>query len=269
MSERERWFEVREFPDRVVGIGEPGHVQRVKSFLVEGDDLAMLVDSGTGIGDIGTVVRRLTAKPVLLVNSHSHWDHVGDNWQFDRIWIHEAEASRLPAGVPNERMRLNLTEDNFTGERPAWIDPSTFEIRGSSPERLLHGGEVIDLGGRQFTVIHTPGHSPGGIVLLEEATGILIAGDAVYAGRLFAHLADSDPRLYRNTINRLADLAPSVRIIYPSHGDYPLPAAFLHDVQRANESVWAGKSPDAIEDGVERYLFGQFSILLREGWRTG
>lgn len=267
MDDLTTWFEVRAFSDEVYGIGEPRHVQRVKSFLVVGDDRSLLFDTGMGIGDIRDVVNRLTDRPVVVVNSHSHWDHIGDNWQFDRIWIHEAEASLLPVGVRNERIRPALTPEGFTGMPPVGFDPDNFSIRGSTTERTLAGGDSIDLGGRTLRVIHSPGHSPGGITLLEERTGIALVGDAVYAGRLYAHLPSSDPVVYRATLTSLADLAPSLRTLYPSHGDYPLEPGFLVDVARGNEEVWQGRRPDNIEQGIEQYRFDRFSILLREGWR--
>ncbi len=261
------WFEVRECPDRVIGIGEPGHDENVKSYLVLGDELALLFDTGMGIGNIRQVVDQYATTPVLVVNSHSHWDHVGDDWRFERIWIHEAEADDLRAGVGNERTRRFLSPDRFTKTPPAWLDAQTFSIAGVEPERTLSGGERIDLGGREFIVIPTPGHSPGGITLLEERTGIALVGDAVYAGALYAHINGSNPRVYRETLARLADLAPEVRTIYPSHNNYPLQPSFLLEAHSGYESIWNGRKPDHVDDGVERYQFGEFSVLLREGWR--
>jgi glyoxylase-like metal-dependent hydrolase (beta-lactamase superfamily II) len=261
------WFEVRHFDHGVVGIGEPGHDENVKSFLVLGDDRALLFDTGMGIGNIKRVVDEITAKPVLVVNSHGHWDHVGDDWRFERIWIHEAEADDLKRGVPNSRTRRFLAPERFTSGVPDWIDIDTFAIPGVPPEHTLSGGERIDLGGREFLVINTPGHSPGGITLVEEKTGVALVGDAVYAGALYAHLDHSDPRVYRQTLKTLADLAPNLSTIYPCHNDYPLPPSFLVDVHEGYESIWNGRAPDGVTDGVERYTFDGYSVLLRETWR--
>jgi glyoxylase-like metal-dependent hydrolase (beta-lactamase superfamily II) len=261
------WFEVREFEHGVFGIGEPGHDENVKSFLVIGNDQAMLVDTGTGVGNIKQVVDGLTNLPVLLVNSHGHWDHVGGDWRFDRIWIHEAEADDLRAGVSNQRMRRFVAPARFTSGVPDWIDIDTITIPGAEPERTLSGGERIDIGGREFLVVITPGHSPGGITLVEESTGIALVGDAVYAGALYGHLDHSDPRVYRDTLKRLADLASSLTAIYPCHDNYPLEPSFLIEVHEGYELVWNGRKPDSIQDGVEHYEFDRFSVLLREGWR--
>lgn len=262
------WFEVRELPDGVVGIGEPGHSEDVKSYLVRGRDLALLVDTGMGVSDIRAVVDELIETPVLLVNSHSHWDHIGGNPSFERIWIHAAEAERLPRGVPNSRLRRAFVPEHLRRPLPAGFDPETFEIGPSRAERTLSGVESIDLGDRSFSVIHTPGHSPGGITLFEERTGIAIVGDAVYAGAMYGHMAgESDPVAYRATLRRLAELAPSASAVYPSHNAYPLESGFLTSTHEAMEEIWGGRAPNGMRDGVERYSFGRFSFLLREGWR--
>jgi glyoxylase-like metal-dependent hydrolase (beta-lactamase superfamily II) len=262
------WFEIRQFDDGVIGIGEPGHDEDVKSYLVIGRDLALLFDSGMGVGNIKRVVERLTDKPVLLVNSHSHWDHIGDSWRFDRVWVHEAEADNLRAGATNERMRRALAPERLTRPLPDGVDVNTISIPGVEPERVLRGGERIDLGDREFVVVNTPGHSPGGISLVDEANGVALVADAVYAGALYAHIPNhSDPSVYRDTLRRLAEMAPSLKTLYPSHNDYPLPASFLIDVNDAYESIWAGRAPDSTEDGVERYQFDGFAVLLPVGWR--
>ncbi|HEX7103389.1 MAG TPA: MBL fold metallo-hydrolase [Nitrolancea sp.] len=261
------WFEIRRFDDGVIGIGEPGHEEDVKSYLVIGRDLALLFDSGMGVGNIKQVVESMTDKPVLLVNSHSHWDHIGDSWRFDRVWVHEAEADDLRAGVGNERVRRALAPERLTQPLPDGVDFQTFSIPGVEPERTLHGGERIDLGDRTFEVVNTPGHSPGGITLVDEANGIALVADAVYAGALYAHLDHSDPVVYRDTLRRLADLAPSLKTLYPSHNGYPLPGSFLTDVNEASESIWTGRSPDSVKNLVERYQFDGFAMLLPVGWR--
>ncbi len=267
MSAAADWFEVRRFEHDIIGIGEPGHEENVKSFLALGDDLALLFDTGTGIGNIKRVVDQITPKPVLVVNSHAHWDHAGDDWRFERVWVHETEANDLRAGVPNARTRRFLAPEEFTNGVPEWIDVESFSIPGVEPERTLSGGEHIDIGGREFTVVNTPGHSPGGITLVEESTGVALVGDAVYAGALYVHLDHSDPAVYRDTLKTLAELAPSLSALYPCHNDYPLEPSFLVDVHRGYESIWNGRQPDSVDDGIEQYLFDRFSVLLREGWR--
>ena len=81
--------------------------------------------------------------------------------------------------------------------------------------RLLWDGDRIDLGDRSFEVIHTPGHSPGGIALWEAATGILFSGDIVYDGELIEGTSDLEQTQYVTSMERL--LALPVRVVHGGH----------------------------------------------------
>jgi glyoxylase-like metal-dependent hydrolase (beta-lactamase superfamily II) len=262
------WFEVREFPHGIIGIGEPGHFEDVKSFLVSGDDQALLVDTGMGFANLRAVVEQYTDKPILMVNSHGHLDHIGDNWRFERRLAHAGDLDRIRAGVPNERMRHFLAPEAFSKNLPASLDPSTFAIPGTDVERTVDEGDVIDLGRRRFLILHTPGHSAGSISFFEEETGVLIAGDTIYEGPMFAHHDGGSASDYRQTLERLKDLVPKISVVYPSHNRYPLEPTFIVDVYEAIEAIWNGKAADSREDGLEQFAFGSFSFTFKESWRN-
>jgi glyoxylase-like metal-dependent hydrolase (beta-lactamase superfamily II) len=261
------WFEVRTFEHDIIGIGEPGHFEDVKSYLAIGNDLAMLVDSGMGFANLRAVVEHYTDLSVLLINSHGHLDHIGDNWRFERRWAHAAEADRIRDGVANERMRHFLADDALSRPTPAGLDRDSFSIPGTELERTVDEGDVVDLGGRQFAILHTPGHSAGSISFFEEATGILIAGDIVYEGPLFAHHPDASAVDYRESLRKLNELAPKISTVYPAHNRYPLPPAFITEIHQAIEEIFNGREPDKHEDGREFFDFGHFSYSFLENWR--
>ncbi len=261
------WFEVREFSDGIIGIGEPGHFEDVKSFLIAGDDQALLIDTGMGYANIRAIVEHCSDKPVLMVNSHGHLDHIGDNWRFERRWAHPGDLDRIRAGVPNERMQHFLAPEAFSRPMPPELDPKTFQIPGTDIERTIDEGDEIDLGGRVFRVLHTPGHSAGSISFFEEDAGILIAGDAIYEGPLFAHHEGGSAKQYRSTVQRLAQLVPQLSVVYPSHNRYPLEPSFIVHLRDAMEQIWNGREADTIVDGTARFEFGEFSFTFRESWR--
>jgi glyoxylase-like metal-dependent hydrolase (beta-lactamase superfamily II) len=261
------WFEVREFAHGVVGIGEPGHFEDVKSFLVAGDELALLIDTGMGFANIRAVAERYTDKPILMVNSHGHLDHIGDNWRFERRWAHAGDLDRIREGVPNERLQHFLAPDAFSEDPPAGLDPATFEIPGTDVERTVDERDVINLGGRSFRVLHTPGHSRGSISFFEEETGILFVGDVIYEGPLFTHHEGGSAIDYRTTLHRLSAMISDVSVVYPSHNRYPLEPSFIRDVSDAFDRIWDGLEPDSARDGLERFEFNSFSFTLRDSWR--
>ena len=71
------WFETEKIGEGLFRISEPRHYEETNCYLVEGSERALLIDSGLGVGDIGSVVKKLTVKPLAVVASHVHWDHIG------------------------------------------------------------------------------------------------------------------------------------------------------------------------------------------------
>ncbi|MFD2058208.1 MBL fold metallo-hydrolase [Mesorhizobium calcicola] len=87
----------------------------------------------------------------------------------------------------------------------AW-SPQRFRLSPAPLARILDEGDMIETGDRSFHVIHLPGHSPGSIGLLDERNGDLLAGDAIYRGRLIDDLPGSDALAYRQTMQRLLQI---------------------------------------------------------------
>ena len=262
------WFEVRRPKPGIFVIVEPLHVEQVKSALVVGDERAVLIDTGMGVGDIRALVACLTDLPLSVVNSHAHWDHIGGNHLFVGdvdILIHQAEAPDLERGVPNigpHGLREAFAPEHLLGPLPPSFDPTAVAFPPTSATRVLHGGETLDLGGRTLHVLHAPGHSPGGIVLLDRANGVLFSTDVAYPGKLYCFEADADLTAYRASMAMLADLAPSLRVAYPCHNDSPMDPALLPMMRAALDAIAAGRSPDQIDGDIAEHLYDGFSVLV-------
>jgi len=98
------WFVVYRVGDGVFAISEPFQFQEVISYLILGSKSALLFASGLGIGRIDRVVKALTPLPVTVLNSHTHFDHVGGNADFDRILAMDTAYTRAtPAASPTTR----------------------------------------------------------------------------------------------------------------------------------------------------------------------
>jgi glyoxylase-like metal-dependent hydrolase (beta-lactamase superfamily II) len=98
---------------------------------------------------------------------------------------------------------------------PRGWSTARYRVEPAPADRLLHDGDILDLGNRSFQVIHTPGHSPGGIALLESSTGILLSGDIVYDGPLIDDAYHSDPDDYARSLDRLLKL--KVDVVHGGH----------------------------------------------------
>jgi len=255
------WFDVFEPEPGIFIIDEPHHVERVKSAVVVGDERAILIDTGMGIDNIRELVETLTNKPVTVINSHAHWDHVGGNHLFDEIWIHPAEAGELPNGYPNARMRGWFKPASLTGPLPEDLDLATLDIPPSVATGMLHEGQRFDLGNRTLEVLHCPGHSPGGVVLLDRANGILFSTDVAYAGYLYAYAGDW-LRTYHASLMRLASLAPDLRVLYPSHNQSPISSGLLPRMADLLAHVIDGQPPDSVNGDVAVYNDGEVGVYL-------
>ena len=86
VEQSQDWYEVYELQPGLFAIYEPGQFEEVISFLIEGETRALLFDTGLGIGDMRRVVDQLTDLDVVVLNSHTHYDHIGGNNLFDNIY---------------------------------------------------------------------------------------------------------------------------------------------------------------------------------------
>jgi len=225
----DRWLDARPAAPGVTQIDEP-HVHsllRANMWLVEGRDRDMLVDSGMGVIPLRPFLdarRTEPGKPLIHVCSHAHIDHVGAVHEFDEILIHPAEAADLTAPSPlASLMRDDWPDDLLQFFRDcgypeldevlidalpfAGYDVASYRLHGKAATGMLEEGDVVDLGDRAFEVLHLPGHSAGGIGLLDREDGTFFSGDAVYDGPL---IPAGDLAEYGETLRRLAALEVSV-----------------------------------------------------------
>lgn len=276
----QEWFTTWEIAPGVICIGEDQHTEEVRSYLVIGAERSMLCDTGIGIANILQEVERfvpVTPERFIVVQSHSHFDHMGDTWRFAErgvpIYCHPAEAERVGRDIDHERSAGWIQPSRLLGPFPSGFDPDTYMIRGARVTNIINDGDVIDLGDRRFTVLHTPGHSPGGICLWDADNGLLLSADTAYAAPLYSFSpTDADPDIYRQSLHRLADLAPQVKVCLPSHDETPMPPDLLVQMADAFDRIHDGTADDALvaladaDRPFDLYDFGPFQVRMRPGW---
>lgn len=260
------WFEVRKLAPGVWLIAEGA---AINSYLVEGTEWAALIDTGMGIGNVRTEVEKLTQKPIVAINTHAHWDHVGGDYLFDAVAIHAAEADDLAHVSCPPWMRERLAQPGtFSRPLPPDFDPSTYAIRAVQATQLLGHGSTIDLGGRQLQVLHTPGHTPGSICLLDEERRFLFTGDTIYSGPLYVHLSHSDLVAYHASAQMLASLTYELDLLFPAHGPTPLDGLILNEISQGFEQLMKRQvdwqTVDTPRGLARAATFDRFSILFKE-----
>lgn len=214
----ECWFEHRSLADGVTHIWEP-YVKpfyRCNIWYVRGRDRDLLIDTGMGVVSLRKAIRHLVKKPLLVLASHTHYDHVGSHHEFTDRAVHAAEADVMAAPSRENTLADRYVKDDILTALPYdGFSAAEYTVEPAPATLVLEAGNVIDLGDRVFEVLHLPGHSPGSIGLWERATGILFSGDAVYDGPLIDDCYHSNVEHYVATMERLRNLA--VRVVHGGH----------------------------------------------------
>jgi len=173
-------------------------------YVVHSGAEAIVVDPGGESSEIMAYLKEHQLRVIALINTHGHADHIGGNAWFAQqtgapVWIHSLDAPYLTDE------NLNLAP--FVGQ----------EFPSITPARLLNDGDEIALGDETITVVHTPGHTPGGISLYWP--GHLITGDTLFregVGR--TDLPGGDGSVLRDSLIKLGRL-PLDTVVYPGHGE--------------------------------------------------
>jgi glyoxylase-like metal-dependent hydrolase (beta-lactamase superfamily II) len=257
------WFEVYRIRPGVFAIYEPHQFEEVISYLIVGSRRALLFDTGMGISDISKVAARLTSLPVSVLNSHTHNDHVGDNWRFKSVYGMDTAFTRENARGSTADAQAELAPDQVCGELPAGFNARSYATRPFHITHWLHDGDTIDLGGRALRVIATPGHTPDSIALLDAGNGLLFTGDTYYAGPIYLYRPETDLDAYIASVRKMAAL-PGLQLLLPAHNVPVADPAELARVLSGMQQVRDRKIQPASHDGKVEYKFQGFSFLMKE-----
>jgi len=163
----------------------------------------IVIDPGDGAGQILNKVKDLQLDIKLIVLTHGHIDHIGAVKE-----VNEATGAAICVQADDAQ--------SLKGWRMGSILGSSYPAP-PPPDRLLKGGDSIDIGDLHFSVIHTPGHTPGGICLLGE--GVVFTGDTLFnygIGR--TDLAGGSGYQLINSLHTKLMVLPDDTIVYPGHG---------------------------------------------------
>jgi glyoxylase-like metal-dependent hydrolase (beta-lactamase superfamily II) len=226
------WFERKTIDDQITLLWEP-YVHdwlRCNIWHVKGRERDLLIDTGMGISSLRAAAADIFKKPLSVVITHTHLDHMGSAYEFDHCLCHPSEAAKLSSaadGLPlrwsdwPEDVFKSMEIDHDPGEYVisalphAGFEIDNFKMQAATPAALLNEGDRVDIGNRNFEVLHLPGHSPGSIALWEEGNGTLFSGDVIYDGPLLDKLDGSDIRQYVRSMERILTLP--VKVVHGGH----------------------------------------------------
>lgn len=214
----EDWYRTKNLSNDITLIHEyyVKEYYRCNIWHVRGRDQDMLVDSGMGLVSLREHIPLVTEKSCLAVATHTHFDHIGAHFEFDHRLVHRLEADIMANPTRESTLTDAYVHDNmFTALPPMPYVSAQYTVKQAPATQLLEDGDTIDLGDRRFEIIHTPGHSPGGIALFEQSTGILFSGDIVYDGPLIEDNYHSDAKDYYRSMVRLLEIP--VTVVHGGH----------------------------------------------------
>jgi hydroxyacylglutathione hydrolase len=160
-------------------------------YILEGNEKALLIDTGTKCDSLDEIVRHITQKPLQVVITHAHHDHAGNIGFFEEIYMHPGDTV--------------LLQDTYKGK-----------------VNFIEDGYVFDLGGKKIEVRHMPAHTPGSIVLVDKETGSCYTGDAFGSGQVWLQLRPYAPMsTYIASCERMIELMEEgIQELYCGHYFY-------------------------------------------------
>jgi glyoxylase-like metal-dependent hydrolase (beta-lactamase superfamily II) len=225
---KKNWFTIKELYPNIWGIGEFAHFEKVISYLFIGKNNALLFDTGMGIGNIKNTVMYLTKLPIMIINSHCHYDHIGGNKLFSDIRIFETNFSKKIAknGINNFKFKKFLNK--YSQQANVFDNNYSIPSFQYSP---LFDNQIIDIDPFQFKVIHTNGHTSDSICLYEKNRKLLLAGDTMYNGPIYLYFKESNIEDYKKSIKKLT-IIKNVNNILPGHNSFSLSPKLLYVIDK-------------------------------------
>lgn len=247
------------YSESLDGMGDPW------SFLILGPEKAMLIDTGFGLGDLKGLVKELAGEmPLVVVNTHYHFDHAYGNYQFERVYCHEYEVPAMKTKLTPHVWDYLFDE----GGKCVWTEFDRGDLIPYKEYEIVGypDGYSFDLGGGyEVEMVHLPGHTAGHAAYLDKRNRILFAGDAACIGNLGITGDPVNPLYgkaatvtrFRDALAKLTARNDEFDTVFPSHSVLDLDKVVLSNILETCDKIL--DNPAAcdsmcikVRNGVER-----------------
>ncbi len=259
-----QWFFVQKINPYLYAIAEFEHWEKVISYLLVGKTKSVLIDTGMGYKPIIKIVRQITDKPVLVLLTHSHWDHIGSVQEFNDVLIYDDkfEKSSLEKGFKSSA-KPKLRNSKYYNKP---FKPKVYNVPGCTNYGVFHDGDIISLDSYKIKIIHSPGHTPGSTCFFLTDHNLLFTGDVLYSGPLYLHLPESNFSDFLETIDNLSNIVIKNTLILPGHNriicDYSFFSKVYSGINNIRNNIVIPKVYKDSEEIIV-YSFSTFSILTQ------
>ena len=214
-------------------------------YLLEGEEKALLIDTGWGAGNLREFVEKLTSKPVLVTNTHGHLDHSGGNGEWESVML-------LPGGEADLFMCHRLPFDVSKLPYPNY------------EHKIVHDGDKIELGGRTIELMDISAHSNGSLAYLDRKNGYLFVGDELESAQVLMYETEPVPgfsfdldqrlRAHHTNMMRLKSLQGVWNTLLPAHNGTPIAHSYLDDFIALVEHIYGG---DAVIEEKLNHVYAE------------
>ena len=268
MSELDEWYEIIQYKDYLFVIRErldeidPRFLTKyLNMYLLIGTTKALLIDTGCGVYPLKPIIERIIKdKELLVINTHSHFDHRGGNEDFEEIWIHEMEYKDVSM----------VFDVSFLKDSPKQIvmllEKKDFKYQPANIIHHLKEGDKFDLGGIILEIIHTPGHSIGSISILTNKNE-LFTGDTAHYGAMYLPKR-SQFSVVLESLQKLLEICNIRKNVelYPSHEEYGVGKELLKSLIKGIiniDDIWDKKKEDEF---LEAWVLeiGNFKYIIEK-----
>lgn len=234
----QQWFEVKKIKEYLYVIREkldeidPRYLTTYTNlYLIIGAHSALLIDTGCGLFPLKPIIKDLILdKNLLVINTHSHFDHIGGNSEFETVLIHKKERELI--SKPRDISFLSSSPKEIVKR----YETSNYIFSPAKEIQPVEHDEIIDLGDLSVRVIHTPGHSPGCISLLTSRND-LFTGDTAHYGTMYLTKI-TFPISLKSIANLLSLFKESENIeIYTSHEDFAVGKELLEELTKGIQNI--------------------------------
>ncbi|MFX0058925.1 MAG: MBL fold metallo-hydrolase [Candidatus Hodarchaeota archaeon] len=265
MQKSKNWYEIIRQKDYLYVIRErldqiePRFLTKyLNLYLLVGNNNALLIDTGCGLFPLKPLIDEIVKdKTLLVINTHSHFDHIGANDEFKEVMIHENERKKIIKTTDVSFLKYSVKEvvNNYKVK--------DFKLKPANSVKTLKNSDNLDLGGISLKIIHTPGHSKGSVCLISN-TRELFTGDTAHYGSMYLPKQRKFP-LFLESIQKLIQIYDNKKIeeIYPSHEQFAVKKDLLvnlYNGMKNIEKIWKIKIKDKflgswiLQDEFFRYI---------------
>lgn len=248
----------------------------VYMYLIVGKDSALIIDTGYITTHAKQFARSVTSLPLIAVNTHGHFDHIGGNSQFDTVFISGTDRQLALINSKHDYLRKKVAHAMVIKPEIGDLlsDPSVkkeYEVFLSAvyPNNYSDLPEegYFDLGGRRVLFFSSPGHTQGSISLFDPVTGYLFCGDTVCEGKVLLGFEESTS--VQTFLQTLYDMqtkcsAWNVKSLYPGHHKTPVDPRIIEDyIHLCEEGLSSRLKSEYVDTGTcQGQCFSDFGVKI-------